>query len=193
MTGRRAKAVAIIGALAFVAASAGCSSSGGSSAAKTTTSSHASTTPTTTAAQRAALAQLPDPCTLLSKADVTALFHAAPLRTLPQPPLVQTLLKSCAISGEYGRTTRALIVGVASGTAAYAQALASTGKPVPGLGEKSYVAAHALGNTLIIQFVRNGRTYSVTYSATDPNGAIDPATQQAQLVAMMKAIDRRVS
>jgi len=193
MTGRRAKAVAIIGALAFVAASAGCSSSGGSSAAKTTTSSHASTTPTTTAAQGAALAQLPDPCTLLSKADVTALFHAAPLRTLPQPPLVQTLLKSCAISGEYGRTTRALIVGVASGTAAYAQALASTGKPVPGLGDKSYVAAHALGNTLIIQFVRNGRTYSVTYSATDPNGAIDPATQQAQLVAMMKAIDRRVS
>ena len=127
MTSRRAKALAIIGALAFVAASAGCSSSGGSSAAKTTTSNRASTTtPTTTAAQGAALAQLPDPCTLLSKADVTALFHAAPLRTLPQPPLVQTLLKSCAISGEYGRATRALIVGVASGTAAYAQALAST-------------------------------------------------------------------
>ncbi len=43
---------------------------------------------------------LPDPCTPLSKADVTSPFGAAPLRTLPQPPLVQTLLKSCAMSGE---------------------------------------------------------------------------------------------
>jgi len=194
MTSRRAKALAITGALALLVASAGCSSSGGADAAKSTTSSVKSTTPpSTTAAQAAALAKLPDPCTLLSKADVTALFGAAPLRTLPQPPLVQSLLKSCTMSGEYGRKTYAIIVGVASGTAAYSQALAAAAKRVPGLGDTSYALPHSLGNALIIQFVRNGRTYSVTYSASDPNGTTDPASQQAQLVAMMKAIDQRVS
>jgi len=147
MTSRRAKALAITGALALLVASAGCSSSGGADAAKSTTSSVKSTTPpSTTAAQAAALAKLPDPCTLLSKADVTALFGAAPLRTLPQPPLVQSLLKSCTMSGEYGRKTYAIIVGVASGTAAYSQALAAAAKRVPGLGDTSYALPHSLGN-----------------------------------------------
>ena len=36
--------------------------------------------------------------------------------------------------------------------------------------DKSYVAPKGIGNALIIQFVRNGRTYSATYSVTSPSG-----------------------
>ncbi len=180
---RRGRSVAAVAALAALAL-AGCSSSKSATPPSTSTTQPSSTS--TTPAK-------PVDCTVfLPSANVKTLFAAAPqqVRTETAP----NGGKTCIYIYSSPSLVRSLVQSVNSGTASYGEKILPNAKPITGLGEKAFIAQHSLSNALIIQFVKNGKTYNVTYSSGGFQGRhSDPSDQTQQLLTMVKAAAAKIA
>ncbi len=180
---RRGRSIAAVAALAGLTL-AGCSSSKSATPPSTSTTQPSSTSTT--------LAK-PVACSLfLTSANVKTLFAAAPQQTKTETGPNGS--KTCIYSWSSPTLVRSLVQSVNTGTAAYGEKILPNAKPITGLGEKAFVAQHSLANALIIQFVKDGKTYGVTYSSGGFKGRHSDASDQTdQLLAMMKAAAAKIS
>ena len=167
-------------ALALLAAStlAACSSSSHKSdPSKTTTTTPSSTT----------VKPLAKKCdSWLPRADVTALFGAPAQAEVSRSSSPGA--KTCVYQWNSPDYVKSLDVSSTPGAAAYGCKILPNGVPVTTFGPVGCVAQHSITNALIIQFVKNGTTYSVLYNFGGLRGnKADPSNQTTQLENMVKA------
>lgn len=182
---RRRRTLVAVAALAGLAL-AGCSSS------------KSATPPATTSTRPAPPTSLTIPlkvtaCELFfPRSDVKQLFGAAPDQEHPEA--TNTGGKSCFYGWSAANIVRSMVVSEDPGTKAYGAKIVPNAKPYAGLGDEAFVAAHSISNALIIQFVKGGKTYGVTYTAGGFQGVhADPSDQVLQLETMLKAAAAKIA
>jgi hypothetical protein len=170
-----ATALALLTALLLAA----CSSSSHNSDAPTTTTTAPSATTVKPAAAKCD--------SWLPRADVTALFGAPAQTEIARS--TSPGAKTCVYSWSSPDYVKSLDVSFTPGTAAYGCKILPNAKPVTTFGPMGCIAQHSITNALIMQFVKNGNTYSVLYNYGGLQGnKADPSDQVGQLASMVKAV-----
>jgi hypothetical protein len=162
---------------------AACSSSGHNSDPSNTTT----TTPSSTTVKNAAAK-----CdSWLPHSAVTALFGAPAQAEVARSSAPGA--STCVYQWNSPDYVKSLDVSVTPGTAAYGCKILPNGVAVTTFGPVGCVAQHSITNALIIQFVKNNKTYSVLYNFGGLRGKkADPSSQAAQLENLVKAAEAKI-
>ena len=134
-----------------------------------------------------------DTCGFINKSDLPHLFDNVKGKVTTNSGVIINGM-SCTLTVETASVSYALVVSIQQGSATYGEKYVQNAKHLDGLGETAYVAKHSIGGGLIISFVRNGRTYTLTYAKSGPDFAKvpDPSDQSDQLLALIRSAVARL-
>jgi hypothetical protein len=172
----------LVVAVAVVALGA-CSSDGSDST--------ATSNPTTT--QPAASAGAGPACTLVGQADADAFFGGPAMQM--QSTGADAASTCIWTIDEAGAPGPIMQVSSFDDESHYAIKDFAKAKPVEGLGEKAFVATDRAGATIDVQFVKDGKTFTVNYVVPNVVNTSQGATTNDRtddLVALIKANATRV-
>ncbi len=134
-------------------------------------------------------------CSLVTQDQATTLFgHPAQTKAPAGAGISasQCLWGADTNPGTMGDTIYLLQVHVYDGEQFYGEKVYSGAEHLDGIGDKAFVGK--LGNMVTVQFVKNGKTVSIAYSANSiGDGAkVDPTSQKAEVIALAKTAAGRM-
>jgi hypothetical protein len=132
---------------------------------------------------------LPDPCTLVTKATVSALFRTSATRERS----VGTLGRACNWVGVDNGLTQRLRVWIVGDPFFYGLSTHPHARTLTGIGDRAFVDTSSILPDVMVSVQRGRTVLQLEYTEHSANGAVDLSTRADQLAAIAKRVVRDIS